>query len=318
MKFFSIHTLWIGAILVVLPFLLKDFTVFQLNLMIIYAIAILGLNILTGYGGQISLGHGAFFAMGAYTSAVLMEHAGFSFYATIPVAGLVCLFAGVLMGFPALRLGGHYLALATFALAMAVPQLLKYKAIEHYTGGVQGIVLSKPEAPFSFELFGQPLSEDRWLYFVSLGLAVLLFALANNLIRGRMGRAIVAIRDQPIAAGALGVNLAMVKTLTFGVSAAYTGIAGGLSAVVVAYVAPDSFHTFVSISFLVGAVVGGLGSIPGALFGAAFIQFVPNVADQISKSAPWAVYGAILIALIYVAPGGVMGVIHKLKKGDTK
>ena len=318
MKFFSKHTLWIGAILVVLPFLLKDFTVFQINLMVIYAIAILGLNILTGYGGQISLGHGAFYAIGAYTSAVLIEHAGFSVYATIPVAGLVCLVAGVLMGFPALRLGGHYLALATFALAMAVPQLLKYKAIEHYTGGVQGIVLSKPEAPFEFELFGQPLSEDRWLYFVTLSVAVILFVLANNLIKGRIGRAIVAIRDQPIAAGALGINLAMVKTLTFGVSAAYTGIAGGLSAVVVAYVAPDSFHTFLSISFLVGAVVGGLGSIPGALFGAAFIQFVPNVADQISKSAPWAVYGAILIALIYVAPSGVMGVIHKLKKGDAK
>ncbi|MDH5708333.1 MAG: branched-chain amino acid ABC transporter permease [Hylemonella sp.] len=318
MKFRSKHTLWVAPLLILAPFFLEDFTVFQVNLMIIYAIAILGLNILTGYGGQISLGHGAFYAIGAYTAAVLIEHASFSAYGTIPVAALVCLVAGVLMGFPALRLGGHYLALATFALAMAVPQLLKYKAIEEYTGGVQGIVLSKPEPPFEMELFGAPLSEDRWLYFVTLAIAVLLFWLASNLLKGRVGRAIVAIRDQPIAAGALGVNLTAIKTITFGVSAAYTGVAGALGAVAVAYVAPDSFHTFLSISFLVGVVVGGLGSIPGALFGAAFIQFVPNVADEISKSAPWAVYGAILIALIYVAPSGVMGVLHKLRRGVAK
>lgn len=318
MKFRSKHTLWVAPLLILAPFFLEDFTVFQVNLMIVYAIAILGLNILTGYGGQISLGHGAFYAIGAYTAAVLIEHASFSAYGTIPVAALVCLVAGVLMGFPALRLGGHYLALATFALAMAVPQLLKYKAIEEYTGGVQGIVLSKPEPPFEMELFGAPLSEDRWLYFVTLAIAVLLFWLASNLLKGRVGRAIVAIRDQPIAAGALGVNLTAIKTITFGVSAAYTGVAGALGAVTVAYVAPDSFHTFLSISFLVGVVVGGLGSIPGALFGAAFIQFVPNVADEISKSAPWAVYGAILIALIYVAPSGVMGVLHKLRRGVAK
>jgi len=278
----------------------------------------LGLNLLTGYGGQISLGHGAFYAIGAYTAAILMDQAQWSAYATLPVAALVCLAAGILMGFPALRLDGHYLALATFALAMAIPQLLKYKGIEDYTGGVQGIVLDKPLPLFEMEFLGKELSEDRWMYYLVLIVAVLMFWLANNLVKGRIGRAIVAIRDQPIAAGALGVNLTAVKTLTFGVSAAYTGVAGALGAIAVSYVAPDSFHTFLSISFLVGAVVGGLGTIPGALFGAAFIQFVPNVADEISKSAPWAVYGAILIALIYVAPGGVMGMLNKLKRGDAK
>ena len=317
MKIFSIHTLWIGALLFVAPFLFKNFTVFQLNLMIVYAIAILGLNVLTGYGGQISLGHGAFYAIGAYTAAVLMENAGFSPYATIPVAAALCFVFGILVGFPALRLAGHYLALATFALAMAVPQLLKHKSIEEWTGGVQGLVLSKPEAPFEFELFGQSLSEDRWLYFVCLTVAFVMFWLTSNLVKSRVGRAIVAVRDQPIAAGALGINLTTIKTLTFGYSAAVTGIAGSLSAIVVAYVAPDSFMAFLSISILVGAVVGGLGTVWGAVFGAAFIQFIPNVADQISKSAPWAVYGAILIALIYVAPGGVMGLLRKLKKGDT-
>lgn len=317
MKILSIHTLWIGALLLIAPFFFKNFTVFQINLMIVYAIAVLGLNILTGYGGQISLGHGAFYAIGAYTAAILMEHASFSPYATIPVAALVCLVFGILVGFPALRLAGHYLALATFALAMAIPQLLKHKSIEEWTGGVQGIILSKPEPPFDFRLFGQSLSEDRWLYFVTLAVALFIFWLTSNLVKSRIGRAIVAVRDQPIAAGALGINLTTIKTLTFGYSAAVTGVAGALGAVVVAYVAPDSFMAFLSISILVGAVVGGLGTVWGAVFGAAFIQFIPNVADEISKSAPWAVYGAILIALIYVAPGGVMGLLRKLKKGDT-
>ena len=308
----------LGLIALILPWLISDFRVFQVNLMLVYAIAVLGLNLLTGYGGQISLGHGAFYAIGAYTAAILMDQAQWSAYATLPVAALVCLAAGILMGFPALRLDGHYLALATFALAMAIPQLLKYKGIEDYTGGVQGIVLDKPSPLFEMEFLGKELSDDRWMYYLVLIVAVLMFWLANNLVKGRIGRAIVAIRDQPIAAGALGVNLTAVKTLTFGVSAAYTGVAGALGAIAVSYVAPDSFHTFLSISFLVGAVVGGLGTIPGALFGAAFIQFVPNVADEISKSAPWAVYGAILIALIYVAPGGVMGMLNKLKRGDAK
>jgi len=312
------YAIVLGVIAVILPWLLSDFRVFQLNLMLVYAIAILGLNLLTGYGGQISLGHGAFYAIGAYTAAVLMDKAAFSAYATLPIAALVCLVSGVLMGFPALRLSGHYLALATFALAMAVPQLLKYKGIEDYTGGVQGIVLDKPQPLFEFEFLGKALSEDRWMYYLVLIVTVLMFWLAHNLVNGRIGRAIVAIRDQPIAAGALGVNLTAVKTITFGVSAAYTGVAGALGAIAVSYVAPDSFHTFLSISFLVGAVVGGLGTIPGALFGAAFIQFVPNVADEISKSAPWAVYGAILLALVYVAPGGVMGMINKLKRGHSK
>ncbi len=299
---------------VLLPFVLEDFRVFQLNLVLIYAIAILGLNILTGYGGQISLGHGAFYAVGAYTSAILISQVGMSAYLTIPIAGVVCLVMGVLMGFPALRLAGHYLALATFALAIATPQLLKYKGIEKWTGGVQGIILDKPTPPFGVTLFGNDLSEDRWLYLVILAIALGLFWVAHNLLSGRVGRAIVAIRDQPTAAAALGINLTFVKTATFGLSAAYTGIAGALSALAVAYIAPDSFPAFLSISLLVGVVVGGLGSISGAIFGALFIQFVPNVADEISKSAPWAVYGAMLLALAYAAPNGVMGILNKIKK----
>ena len=300
------------AALVVLPFLVKNYRVFQFNLVLVYAIAVLGLNILTGYNGQISLGHGAFYAIGAYVAAALMDRMGWPYWATLPVSGLMCFGLGFLMGFPALRLGGHYLALATYALALAVPQLLKYRHLEAVTGGVQGIVLTKPEPPFALRLFGQSLSPDRWLYFFTLAVGVVMFMLARNLLRGRVGRALVAIRDHPIAAAAMGINLPMFKSLTFGVSAAYTGVAGALGAIVVAYVSPDSFTILLSISLLVGVVVGGLASIPGAIFGALFIQFVPNFADQISKSAPWALYGAILIGFMYVLPTGVMGLLRKI------
>ena len=309
-KWIGLALLAIGLIL--LPFLFKNYRVFQFNLVMVYAIAILGLNILTGFNGQISLGHGAFYAFGAYTAAIMMDKMGAPYWATLPIAGLVCFVFGYLMGFPALRLAGHYLALATFALALAVPQLLKYKKIEGWTGGVQGIVLNKPPAPFEFSLFGQPLSPDRWLYFFSLAVTVLMFILAYNLLHGRVGRALVAVRDHPIAATAMGINLPVFKSITFGVSAAYCGVAGAMAAVVVAYVSPDSFTVNLSIFLLVGVVVGGLASIPGAIFGAMFIQYVPNIADEISKSAPAAIYGVLLIGLMYLMPTGVMGGLHRL------
>ena len=305
-----------GAVLLValcvLPFLVKNFRVFQFNLVLIYAIAVLGLNMLTGYNGQISLGHGAFYAIGAYTAAILMDRAGIPYWATLPFAAVICFAFGMLIGFPALRLAGHYLALATFALALAIPQLLKYKAIEGWTGGVQGIVLAKPEPPFTFRLFDQPLNADRWLYFFTLAVLIVMFVIAWNLLRGRVGRALVAIRDHPIAASAMGINLPVFKTLAFGVSAAFTGVAGALGAIAVAFVAPDSFTVFLSITFLVGVVIGGLASIPGAIFGAIFIQFVPNIADEISKSAPWAIYGVFLIGFMYLMPDGVMGLLRKI------
>ena len=307
--------LW-GAVLLVallvLPFLVKNYRVFQFNLVLVYAIAILGLNLLTGFNGQISLGHGAFYAFGAYTAAIMMDKMGVPYWATLPVAFVLCFGFGFLVGFPALRLAGHYLALATFALALAVPQLLKYKKIEGITGGVQGIVLTKPEPPFSFRFLDQPFSADRWLYFFSLAVAALMFLIAWNLVRGRVGRALIAVRDHPIAATAMGINLPVFKSMTFGVSAGITGLAGALGAIVVAFVSPDSFTVNLSIFLLVGVVVGGLASIPGAIFGGIFIQFVPNIADEISKSAPAAIYGILLIGFMYLLPTGVMGGLYKL------
>ena len=287
----------------VLPFALSNFRLFQCAQVGIYAIALLGVNILIGYNGQFSLGHSAFYALGAYTTAIMIDQWSVPYGWTIPVAGLLCLVAGFLFGIPALRLEGLYLALATFALALAVPQILKY--FEHWTGGSQGIVLSKPSAPW-----GLKINPDQWLYFLTLGVLVVLFALARNLLAGRTGRAIVAIRDNPIAAQAMGINTALYKSLTFGVSAAYTGIAGALSALVIAFVAPDAFDVFLSITFVTGIVIGGLASISGAIFGALFIQFVPNWAQDISKAAPWAIYGVFLIGFMYVMPRGIAGALR--------
>jgi branched-chain amino acid transport system permease protein len=293
------------AIALVLPFVLGSYHVFQMTLVLVYAIALLGLNMLTGFNGQISLGHGAFYAIGAYTAAILMDKAGLPYWATIPIAGAVCGVFGFLFGLPALRLEGLYLALATFALGVAMPQILKHKSIEEWTGGVQGIVILKPDPPA-----GLPLSPDQWLYLFTLAWVIVAFFIGWNLLRGRIGRAMIAIRDQPIAAKAMGVDTAMVKSLTFGVSALYTGVAGALGAIAIQFVAPDSFNIFLSITLLVGVVVGGLASISGAFFGALFIQFVPNIADKLSKAAPWAIYGVILIAFMYLMPAGVAGFLR--------
>jgi branched-chain amino acid transport system permease protein len=296
----------------VLPFAVPSYLVFQLTLVISYALALAGLNLLTGFNGQISLGHGAFFALGAYAAAMLMEHAGWPYWATLPAAALLGGTLGYLFGLPALKLDGVYLALATFALGVATPQLLKYKGLEAWTGGSQGLVLLKPEAPL-----GLPLDADQWLYFFCLAVALALFAVAHNLLRGAVGLSLVAVRDHPIAAEAMGVDNARVKTITFGISALYTSVAGALSAIAVQFVAPDSFTVFLSITLLVGAVVGGLSSLSGAVYGAVFIQFVPQFAEQVSKAAPWAVYGAILLALMLVWPAGVAGGVARLRSWNS-
>jgi branched-chain amino acid transport system permease protein len=293
------------ALACALPFFLGNYRVFQLTLVLAYAIALLGLNMLTGYNGQISLGHGAFYAIGAYTAAILMDKLGLPYWATIPISGAVCFVVGFLFGLPALRLEGLYLALATFALGVAMPQILKHEGLAHWTGGSQGVVIVKPDAPA-----WTGLSQDQWLYFFTLAWVVVFFVVAWNLLRGRIGRAMVAIRDQPIAAQAMGVNTSLVKSLTFGVSALYTGAAGALGAIAVQFVAPDSFNIFLSLTLLVGVVIGGLASISGAFFGAVFIQFIPNIADQISKAAPWAIYGIVLIAFMYAMPSGVAGFLR--------
>jgi len=173
---------------------------------------------------------------------------------------------------------------------------------------VQGIVLMKPGAPF-----GLPLTEDQWVYLFSLFVTVVMFVIAHNLLQSGSGRAMRAIRDHAMAAEAMGVDNSHYKAMTFGVSAAFTGVGGALSAIAVQFVAPDSFTLFLSISLLVGIVVGGVGTLYGAIFGAIFIMFVPSLAEKVSKAAPWAVYGAVLIAFMFVMPGGVVGLLRKLQ-----
>jgi branched-chain amino acid transport system permease protein len=283
----------------------SDYHLFQLTMVVVYGIAILGLALLTGFNGQISLGHGAFYAIGAYTTAIMMSSWDVPYWATLPVSALICAGFGFLIGLPALRLGGLYLALTTFALAVAIPQILKHKLFEDWTGGVQGLVIDKPEAPF-----GISFTPDQWLYLFTLGIGCVLYLLAWNLVRGRIGRAMMAIRDHALAAEAMGINIAILKTRTFALSALYTGIAGSLGAIAVQFVAPDSFSVFVSITLFVGLVAGGAASIGGTIAGAFFIEFVPNLADKVSKAAPGAVYGVILIAMMFLMPQGAGGFVY--------
>jgi branched-chain amino acid transport system permease protein len=271
----------------------------------IYGLAILGLNLLTGFNGQFSLGHSAFYGIGAYTAAILIHNYEVSYLWTLPAAGGVCFAVGFLFGLPALRLQNLYLALATFALAVAMPQILKFHALEAWTGGVQGLVVDQPEAP-SF----LPIDDDQWLYYFTLIVILVMFGAAANLVKSRTGRAIMAIRDNPIAAAAMGINLSLYKTLTFGVSAFYTGVAGALGALAVAFVAPDSFNFLLSVSFLVGLVIGGVGSIAGCLFGGLFVLYVPNIANSISTGLAGAIYGVILLIVIFVMPAGATGFVR--------
>src|SRR5215471_18479508 len=307
-----------------LPDLVSDYRLFLVSTMMIAAIAVLGLNLLTGFNGQFSLGHGAFYAVGAYTAAILMDQLDVPYWATLPAAAAVCFIVGYLFGLPALKLEGHYLALATFALALSVPQILKYKWLEDLTGGVQGIVLSKPEVPF-----GLPLTEDQWLYYYVLIVMVVLYWAAANILNSRSGRAMMAIRDQQMAADTMGIDTALYKTVTFGISAAYTGIAGALSASAIAFVAPDSFGFFLSISLLIGLVVGGVASLTGSVIGGIFTVLVQNSAQALSNFvkndiglpydlSPYSVYGILLLVLMFLMPTGIVGGVYAAFRGVRK
>jgi branched-chain amino acid transport system permease protein len=312
----------------VFPDVISNYRLFLVSTMIIASIAVLGLNLLTGFNGQISLGHSAFYAVGAYTAAILMDKLDMPYYATLPIAAAVCYVVGWLFGKPALKLEGHYLALATFALALSVPQILKYKWLEDLTGGVQGIVLNKPEVPF-----GLPLTDDQWLYYYCLIVMIILYWAANNILHSRSGRAMMAIRDYHIAADTMGIDTARYKTVTFGISAAYTGIAGALSASAIAFVAPDSFSFFLSIKFLIGLVVGGVGSLAGSVVGGIFYVLVDNSAQALSTFikndlglqfdlSAYTVFGILLIALMYMMPtgivGGVYAIVQSLRRGRRR
>ena len=308
-----------------LPTVIDSFQSGEWAQALVLAIAIMGLNILIGYSGQLSLGHGAFMALGAYISAILAHRYKLDYLLTIPIAGLLTGMIGFLFGVPALRLSALYLALATFALAVVAPSLIKRPA--ELTGGVQGIVLLPPVPPQPVSdayaaVTGTAMTSDQWTYYVTLAWGLVLFWLAWNLLRHRAGRAMRAIRDGEVAAAASGINLAGYKTLAFGISAFYAGIAGSLFGLAAGFVSPDSFPVALSIQLLVGAVVGGLASIPGPLIGGIFAYFLPiesnqwvptqtwiptAIASTIEKAGPAVTYGAVLILTMIFAPNGIVG-----------
>ena len=295
----------LAAVALALPFFFGPYRVSQFTLVLIYAIAVLGLNLLVGYSGQISLGHGAFFCLGAYTGAILLDRTSLPHLLTVPAAALVCFAAGLALGLPALRLRGLYLALVTLALAIATPVLIK--RFDGLTGGSQGITVDQP-APPSWS----GLADDQFLYLLSLAVAAPLFWLAAGMVRRDVGRALIAMRDDETAARTMGVNLATYKTRAFGLSAAYAGVAGALFTFANGFVAPESFTLTVSFAFLAAIVVGGLATVAGALFGALFIVFVPVWSSDVDEALSGVIYGATLIGCMYVFRGGIMGLLRSV------
>jgi len=297
----------VALVAVLIPFLFGPYRVGQFTLVLIYAVAALGLNLLVGYNGQISLGHGAFFALGAYTGALLIEKADVPYLATLPAAGATCFAAGYLFGVPALRLRGLYLALVTLGLAIATPQLIK--RFDDLTEGTQGLTVEQPVAPS-----WTGLADDQFLYLLSLAAAAIMFLAAWNLMRGPIGRSVNAVRDGEIAASTIGVDLAATKTRVFALSAAYAGVAGALYVLALGFVAPEAFTLTLSFAFLAAIVVGGLATISGALLGALFIEFVPVYASDVNDALTGVIYGGVLIAFMWVLPEGAAGLPRRLRE----
>ncbi|TMR21713.1 branched-chain amino acid ABC transporter permease [Nonomuraea turkmeniaca] len=287
------------------PFQLIPFHVFQLTMVLVYAVALLGLNLLVGHAGQISLGHGAFFAVGAYAAAILMERWDTPYPLTLPIAAAVAFVLGLVLGVPAMRLRGLYLALVTLAIAIFLVPLLK--RFEEVTGGSMGLTLAKPAPPA-----WSGLAEDQWIYFLVLAVAVAAFLLAGSLLRSRVGRALHAVRDNEIAAEVMGVRLSFYKTLAFAWSAMFAGAAGCVYTWVIGFVSPDSFTVNLSITLLAGLVVGGLGTMAGPVLGALFVMFVPGISQEINDAAPGVIFGLLIIAVMYVAPTGLAGLAGRL------
>ena len=296
------------AALATVPMVATDFQLFRYTNVVVYALALIGMNLLVGYNGQVSLGHGAFYAIGAYATALMVVHAGAPHWLAVPLAGALCLVVGALFGLPLLKLAPVHLMMATFAMGAVVPTLGKWKGVERLTGGAQGLGIDEPEVPF-----GLSLSFDQWIYLFALGLTALCYVLMVNLMRGRIGRAVIAIRDHPIAAESMGVHAVAYKTSVFGLSAMLVGMAGGLSALSIKYVAPGLFNPFLSLGLLIGIAVGGLGSLTGALYGAVVLQAIFLVvgasASALRTPYPSLIYGVVLIVFLSLFPQGIAGLV---------
>jgi branched-chain amino acid transport system permease protein len=308
------------AAVVLAPLVFSHYRTYQLGLVAVYLVALLGLDMLTGFTGQISLGHGAFMGIGAYTTTILVVDHGWRDLWTLPIAGVVAGVCGLLFGLPATRFAGPYLALATFAIPLSFIGILK--RFPHFTGGNVGKNLPQfhPE-------FGLDVNPSVWFYAVTWVVALVMLPAAYLIVRGRFGRALRAVRDSEIASTANGVSTAAIKTAAFGISAFYCGVAGGLFAIGITYVNPDTFPIALSILLLTGIVIGGAGSLHGMVFGAVFVEFIqiswsPALLDLVSKihhidtraaGSGLVIYGGILLVVLYAAPSGIAGVARRLR-----
>lgn len=287
------------------PAFLPGYLVFQASIALTYAIAILGLNLLMGFNGQVSLAQGVFFAVGGYATAILATDYGVPVWLAIPIATAGAATLGALVGIPALRLQGLQLAIVTLVLAALVPSLiLRFSSI---TKGTSGIALDKPEPPAWL-----PFGQDTFIYLVCLAGTALCVLVMLRLVAGETGRRLRAVRDNRVIAEAFGINIARTKIAAFATSAAFGGFAGGLFAMVNAFVSADSFQLFKSFEFLAGAIIGGITSITGAFVGAVIVIFLPEWAADVSLALAGIIYGGALIVMMLVAREGVVGLVVKL------
>jgi branched-chain amino acid transport system permease protein len=281
-----------------------------------YFVAVAGLSVLTGVNGQISLGHGALMAVGAYTAAKALGDSGtgLPLAAALALATLAGAAAGVLAGAAAARLRGPYLAGATLALAVGLPAVAQ--RFPRYLGATNGLTVAPPVPP---RALGETFPLERWQAWIACACALIAYVVLANLLRSRLGRSFRAVRDDEVAAALAGLHVARVQVLAFVVSAACAGLAGGLLVVVTSLAAPGAFPLALSVALLTGVILGGLGSLAGAVWGAAALVLVPTWADDASKALSLpanvqanlalAVYGAVLIGVMLAAPRGLQGLI---------
>jgi branched-chain amino acid transport system permease protein len=305
------HRLWYGlliAVLLVAPFLLPEYWLAQLSFVLIYSIVGLGLMLLAGFTGQVSIGHAAFMGVGAYAQAYLTNH-GIPFFVALAIGMTLSAAVGVIVGAPALRVKGIYLGIATLSFGFIVEEV--FARWEDVSGCYAGLSFKPPE------IFGLKLDTDASFYYLCLGLCVIVTLGVLNLLRAPTGRAFVAIRDSEISAQSMGINLARYKGLAFAISAAVAGIAGALYAHKMRFISPDQFSLIQSIDLLLLVVVGGLGFVHGAFLGAIFLITLPQLIalgkdylpDAIGGAAGLqaVIYGIVLVAFVLFEPLGLYG-----------
>jgi branched-chain amino acid transport system permease protein len=291
-----------------LSFAFPDYMVFRFTQAVVWALALVGLVLLCGVSGQFTFAQAALFGMGAYTAALIATHTALPVLCALLVAPAVGYAAGYGLGRVAGRHDLWTQALIGYALAIAFPQLLRWRVIEHWTGGVQGLYLDLPAAPFAF------LSDDRWLFLLSLVLLAAGSWLAANIIASRSGRALLATRDDDLAAAGSGIDVVAARAVAAGLAGGYLALAGSLSAMQYGYVGPVSYNFGLSVQMLFGLVVGGMNSIAGAIIGGIVLEFLPGIVAGLGKGLSALLYAVLLIAAIVAMPNGIAGALARLAK----